>query len=48
MTETNMTVAGWIVMTVSIGSVLAVFSFCMYRTLTVEPIETEPTDDQQQ
>jgi hypothetical protein len=33
--------AGWLVMTVSVGSVLALLSFCMYRVLTLPPVEIE-------
>lgn len=32
-----MTPAGWAVMIVSIGSVLSLVSFCLYRVLTLPP-----------
>ena len=32
---------GWIVMMLSVGSVLALVSFCMYRVLTLPPVEEE-------
>ncbi|MCI0491634.1 MAG: hypothetical protein L0Z07_01710 [Planctomycetes bacterium] len=32
-----MTLAGWAIMIVSVGSVLALVSFCLYRVLTLPP-----------
>ena len=44
-----MTAAGWIVMILSVGSVLTLVTFCMYRVLSLPPVEVEehvkgPTD----
>jgi hypothetical protein len=36
-----MTVGGWIVMLVSVGVVLVLASFCMYRVLTLPSVEVE-------
>jgi hypothetical protein len=36
-----MTVGGWIVMSLSICSVLALVSFCLYRVLTLPPVDVE-------
>ena len=36
-----MTVAGWIVMIVSVGSVLTLATFCLVRVLTLPPVEVE-------
>jgi hypothetical protein len=36
-----MTAAGWIIMIVSVGSVLALATFCLYRVLTLPPTEVE-------
>lgn len=36
-----MTTAGWVVMIVSIGSVLTLVSFCLIRVLTLPPVEEE-------
>ena len=36
-----MTPGGWTVMILSVGSVLALISFCMYRVLTLPPVEEE-------
>jgi hypothetical protein len=32
-----MTLAGWAIMFVSVGSVLALAAFCLYRVLTLPP-----------
>ena len=32
---------GWILMTVSVGSVLSLISFCLFRVLTLPPVEVE-------
>ncbi len=37
-----MTPGGWTVMILSIGSVLTLVSFCLYRVLTLPPVEEEP------
>ncbi len=36
-----MTAGGWMVMVLSVGSVLALVSFCLYRVLTLPPVEVE-------
>lgn len=33
--------AGWIVMLVSVSSVLSLVSFCLYRVLSLPPVEDE-------
>lgn len=32
-----MTVSGWIVMGISIGSVLTLLTYCLYKTFTLPP-----------
>ena len=34
-----MEVGGWIVMSLSVGSVLTLLSYCMYRVLTLPPVD---------
>jgi hypothetical protein len=36
-----MTPAGWIIMITSVGSVLALTAFCLYRVLTLPPMVAE-------
>jgi hypothetical protein len=36
-----MTTLGWIVMIVSVGAVLALNAFCLYRVLILPPVEVE-------
>jgi hypothetical protein len=36
-----MTLGGWVVMLVSVSSVLSLVAFCMYRVLTLPPVEEE-------
>lgn len=36
-----MTTGGWIVMLVSVGSVLTLVSYCLYRVLSLPPIDIE-------
>lgn len=36
-----MTTAGWVVMILSVGSVLALVSYCLWRVLTLPPVEIE-------
>ena len=36
-----MTAGGWIVMVLSVGSVLTLVSFCLYRVLTLPPVEQD-------
>lgn len=33
--------AGWATMIISVGSVLSLVSFCLYRVLTLPPVEEE-------
>ena len=37
----NLTTGGWIVMCLSVGSVLALVSFCMFRILSLPPADTD-------
>jgi hypothetical protein len=36
-----MTPAGWAIMLLSVGSVLALVSYCLYRVLTLPPLEID-------
>ena len=36
-----MTYGGWIVMTLSVGSVLSLVAFCLIRVLSLPPVEEE-------
>ena len=36
-----MTTGGWVVMLLSVGSVLTLASFCVYRVLTLPPADEE-------
>ena len=36
-----MTPLGWLIMTVSISSVVGLTGFCLYRVLTLPPVEIE-------
>ncbi len=36
-----MTPGGWAVMIVSVGSVLTLVCYCLYRVLTLPPVEVE-------
>jgi len=36
-----MTIGGWIVMLISVGSVLSLVAFCLYRVLLLPPVEEE-------
>jgi hypothetical protein len=36
-----MTLGGWTVMIVSVGSVLTLVSYCLYRVLTLPPVDIE-------
>ena len=36
-----MQTSGWIVMLVSIGAVLSLVSYCLYRVLTLPPLDAE-------
>ncbi len=37
----GMTAAGWAVMSISVGSVLTLVSFCLYRVLILPPVDVE-------
>jgi hypothetical protein len=37
----ELTVGGWIIMLVSVGSVLTLAGFCTYRVFTLPPLERE-------
>lgn len=36
-----MTIAGWIIMSVSLTVVIGLVSFCLYRVFTLPPVEAE-------
>ena len=36
-----MSPAGWTIMVLSIGAVLSLVSYCLYRVLTLPPVEME-------
>ena len=36
-----MTTVGWIIMIASVGSVLTLVSFCLFKVLTLPPLEEE-------
>ena len=36
-----MTTAGWIIMILSVGSVLSLVSFCLYRVMMLPPVDVE-------
>jgi hypothetical protein len=36
-----MTTAGWVVMIVSVGSVVTLVTFCLVRVLSLPPVEVE-------
>jgi hypothetical protein len=38
-----MTSAGWVVMIVSVGSVITLVTFCLIRVLTLPPVDIEET-----
>ena len=37
----GLTTAGWMVMLVSVGSVLTLVTYCLYRVLSLPPVEVE-------
>lgn len=37
----GMTLAGWVVMIVSVGSVLTMVSYCLYRVMRLPPVDFE-------
>jgi hypothetical protein len=38
------TLAGWLMMIVSVGSVVALTAFCLYRVFTLPPLEIDRLD----
>lgn len=42
--EADVNILGWIMMTLSVGSVIALTSFCLYRVLTLPPEEVSDLD----
>ncbi len=36
-----MTTAGWTIMLISVGSVLTLVSYCLYRVLSLPPVDME-------
>jgi len=41
LTPNTMNAAGWTVMIISVGSVLTLASFCLYRVFMLPPVEVE-------
>ena len=41
MESAGLSTAGWIVMTVSVGTVLSLVSYCLFRVLTLPPVEDQ-------
>ena len=41
-----MTAAGWTVMILSVGSVFVLMSYCLYRVLSLPPVEVEETEEE--
>jgi hypothetical protein len=39
-----MTTLGWLIMSISIGSVVALTAFCLYRVMRLPPVEVEKLD----
>jgi len=37
----DLTNAGWVIMLTSLGSVLTLVSYCLFRVLTLPPVEEE-------
>jgi hypothetical protein len=37
----NLTMGGWMVMSLSVGSVLALVGFCLYRVLSLPPADID-------
>ncbi len=40
-----MNTAGWIVMLLSVGSVVSLVIFCLYRVLTLPPVSDDESED---
>ena len=40
-----MNAAGWIVMLLSVGSVVSLVSFCLYRVMTLPPVVDDESED---
>ncbi|MFH1419083.1 MAG: hypothetical protein ABII12_12465 [Planctomycetota bacterium] len=41
-----MTAAGWTVMILSVGSVFVLMSYCLFRVLSLPPVEVEEVDEE--
>ncbi len=41
-----MTVAGWTVMILSVGSVFMLMSYCLFRVLSLPPVESEDAEEE--
>lgn len=41
----TLTVAGWTVMILSVGSVFSLVTFCLHRVMSLPPVDTEPDKD---
>ena len=41
MSGSGLTAGGWVVMCLSVGSVLALVSFCLYRVLSLPPADID-------
>jgi hypothetical protein len=39
-----MTALGWIIMSISLSSVIGLTAFCLYRVLTLPPVEVKRLD----
>jgi hypothetical protein len=39
--DNDLNAAGWTVMLVSVGSILTLVSYCLYRVLSLPPVEVE-------
>jgi hypothetical protein len=37
----NLTIGGWMVMSLSVGSVLSLVGFCLYRVLSLPPADID-------
>jgi hypothetical protein len=40
-TEATLQVGGWIMMILSVGTVVSLFAWCLYRVTTLEPSDAE-------
>ena len=39
--DNDLNAAGWTVMLLSVGSILSLVSYCLYRVLSLPPVEVE-------